>query len=63
MILKVKNAQVLIRIFAACTRMDFVDQTIVTAAKQKRKKGFEYKAPFLFSLNIYLYILTTDSFS
>lgn len=59
--LNVKNAQVLIRIFAACTHLDFLDQTIVRAAKQKRKKGFEYKAPFLCILSIYLCVLTSDS--
>lgn len=60
-ILNVKNAQVLIRIFAACTHLDFLDQTIVRAAKQKRKKGVEYEAPFLCILNIYVCVLTSDS--
>lgn len=55
--------KILIRIFAACTHLDFLDQTIVRATKQERKKGFEYKAPFLCILNIYLCVLTSDSFS
>lgn len=52
MILNVKTTKVLIRIFAVCTHIDSVEQTIFREAKQKTKKGFEYKAHFLFILNI-----------
>lgn len=43
-----KNAQVLIRILAACPCIDFGDQATIRAAKQKTKIGREYKTPFLF---------------